>query len=67
MAKHTDITAPPPRVRTDLLFFLTLAVLGSTYVLLIVLLLVADILYLMRAPALKEVTVNFSNSSKNYI
>jgi len=40
-------------------FFLTLAVLGGTYVVLILLLLLADIAYLFRVPAQKEVVLDF--------
>ncbi len=43
----------------DTLFFLTLAVLGGTYVVLILLLLIADIAYLFRAPIQEEVVLDF--------
>ena len=59
MVKPRQTTHRHSRGRNDTAFFLTLSVLGGTYVLLIVLLLLADVAYLFRTPTQKEVFLDF--------
>ena len=54
-----DSTSPSPRIRSDGMFIATFAVLGGTYVLLIILLLAGDLAYLLRAPDTTEAVITF--------
>ena len=54
-----DSTNSTPRIRSDGIFISTLAVLGGTYVLLIIFLLVGDVAYLFNAQAKSNVLVTF--------
>ena len=54
-----DSTNSTPRIRSDGIFISTLAVLGGTYVLLIILLLVGDVAYLFNAQAKSNIFVTF--------
>ncbi len=55
-------TAKPPRrrIRTDPCFYTILAVIGGTYVLLIVAMLAADAMYIFTSEMTKPVTIDFS-------
>ena len=54
-----ESTNPTLRIRSDGIFIATLAVLGGTYVLLILLLLAGDVVYLFTAPSSTNVTLTF--------
>ena len=54
-----ESTNPTPRIRSDGIFIATLAVLGGTYVLLILLLLAGDLVYLFTAPSSTNVSITF--------
>ena len=59
MVSLPDSTSPSPRIRSDGMFIATFSVLGGTYVLLIILLLVGDLAYLLRAPGTTEAVIAF--------
>jgi molybdate transport system permease protein len=59
MVSLPDSTSPSPRIRSDGMFIATFSVLGGTYVLLIILLLVGDLAYLLRAPGTTEAVITF--------
>ena len=57
--KSVYSTNPTPRIRSDGMFIATLALLGGTYVLLIVALLTGDLVYLFTTPSTEDVTLTF--------
>jgi len=59
MVSLPDSTSPAPRIRSDGIFIAIFSVLGGTYVLLIILLLVGDLAYLLRAPGTTEAVITF--------